>query len=163
MRSGRIWVDDINCDNTELAIIVECSHLYSGWGFENCDHYLDNSGFLVNKDMCRYFIDVPVRLVDGPYEYAGRVEVYYNGEWGTVCGDGWDLNNAQVICRQLGYGRASFTSYYGAGSGRMWLTNVNCIGSELAIEDCSHSGWGDVKSCSHLEGAGVRCSASNGN
>ena len=51
-----------------------------------------------------------------------------------------------MICRQLGYNRAHVASYYGAGSGRIWLTNVNCIGSELVIGNCSNSRWGNVES-----------------
>ena len=44
-----------------------------------------------------------VRLVDGPVESAGRVEICINGVWGTVCHYGWDNNEARVVCRQLGY------------------------------------------------------------
>ena len=93
------------------------------------------------------------------------MEVYHNGEWGTVCDDGWDLNDAQVVCRQLGYGQAinaRTNAFYEEGSGRAWLDNVNCDGAELTIGDCSHSGWGG-HNCDHHEGAGVQCSASNGN
>ena len=107
---------------------------------------------------------IAVRLVNGPTEYEGRVEVYHNGEWGTVCHDGWDLNDAQVVCRQLGYGvaiSAKTNAFYGAGSGRIWLDDMNCVGNELTVGDCSHSVWG-FEDCNHHEDAGVKCSALNG-
>ena len=104
-----------------------------------------------------------IRLVDGFTRYEGRVEVYYNGEWGTVCDDGWDLDDAQVVCRQLGYGQATAAltrAYYGQGSGNIWLSNVNCDGTESSIGNCPHLGWGIHTFCDHSEDASVRCSLS---
>ena len=101
-----------------------------------------------------------VRLVDGSTKYEGRVEVYHNGEWGTVCDDEWDLNDAQVVCRQLGFGlaiAARNSAFYGQGSGQIWLDEVHCVGTELTIEDCLQYGWG-YHDCSHFEDAGVQCS-----
>ena len=43
-----------------------------------------------------------MRLADGPDQYSGRVEVLYDGVWGTVCGEFWDIYDAMVVCRQLG-------------------------------------------------------------
>ena len=91
------------------------------------------------------------------------MEIYYNGEWGTVCGDDWDINDAQVVCRQLHFGKAIAArgeAFYGQGSDKIWLDNVNCIGTELTIENCSHNGWGN-DDCSHNEDAVIKCS--NGN
>ena len=102
-----------------------------------------------------------VRLVNGSTEYEGRVEVYYNGTWGTVCDNGWDLINAQVVCSELGYGYATAAiqgAFYGEGSGQIWLESVNCIGTEETIGNCLHGGWG-FHSCHHGEDASVRCSS----
>ena len=102
-----------------------------------------------------------VRLVGGPTEYEGRVEVFYNGVWGTVCDDDWDLNDAQVVCTELGLGKATaalHTAFYGRGSGQIWLDNVNCLGTEETIRNCSHRGWG-IENCFHLEDASVNCTA----
>ena len=102
-----------------------------------------------------------VRLVDGPTKLEGRVEVYYNGTWGTVCDDLWDLNDAQVVCTELGYGppvAAQHRAFYGQGSGQIWLDNVNCVGTEGTIVSCSHGGWG-IENCNHWEDASVNCTA----
>ena len=89
------------------------------------------------------------------------MEILYSGNWGTVCDDIWNMNNARVVCRQLGYSDAvSALSYahFGAGSGQIWLDNVNCAGSEDSIENCPHNGWGS-HNCGHHEDASVVCSS----
>ena len=91
------------------------------------------------------------------------MEVYYNGLWGTVCDDGWDLNDAQVVCSELGYGKATAAisrAIYGQGSGQIWLDDVKCVGTEQALGNCSHNGWG-LHNCGHGEDANVRCSTGN--
>ena len=102
---------------------------------------------------------VIVRLVNGSTRYEGRVEVYHNGEWGTVCDDGWDLNDAQVVCNELGLGKAVSSAYYGQGSGPIWLADLHCDGTEQTIENCIHLGW-ENHDCDHGYDVGVKCAAS---
>lgn len=104
-------------------------------------------------------IGVQIRLT-GSTHCSGRVEIYYNGAWGTVCDDGWDLNDAEVVCRQLGCGTAlsaPSSAYFGEGSGKIWLDEVACSGSERSLNECQHSGFG-IHNCGHDEDAGVVCS-----
>ena len=92
---------------------------------------------------------------------TGRVEVFYGGRWGTVCDNNWDMNDAVVVCRQLGYKygiRALGKGSVLFGSGKIWLDNVNCTGSESNLTSCAHNGWG-IHNCGHDEDAGVECSS----
>ena len=100
-----------------------------------------------------------LRLVGGFGNGAGRVEVFHNGAWGTVCDDGWDIQDALAVCRQLGYASAISAppmANFGQGRGFIWLDNVNCLGNESSIDECPHPGWG-IHDCHHGEDASVVC------
>ena len=104
-----------------------------------------------------------VRLAGSTYN-TGRVEVNYKGTWGTVCDDHWDINDAHVVCRQLGFRyalNAYQSAYYGEGTGRILLDNVHCLGNELSLYSCRHGGVGN-HDCDHSEDAGVRCGNTEG-
>ncbi|KAJ8029321.1 Deleted in malignant brain tumors 1 protein [Holothuria leucospilota] len=100
-----------------------------------------------------------IRLVGGTSSFEGRVEVLHNGVWGTVCDDYWDVNDARVVCRQLGFTDAETAlqnAFFGQGSGIIWLDDLHCSGSEPSLFQCSHSGYG-LHNCGHNEDASVRC------
>ncbi|NP_999762.1 scavenger receptor cysteine-rich protein type 12 precursor [Strongylocentrotus purpuratus] len=145
--SGEIVLDDVECTGDEVSLI-ECQH--AGLGTNNCGHSED-AGVICS---------VNVRLADGNSPAEGRVEVYFDGQWGTVCDDNWGLQNGHVICRAVGFGKAiavTDRARFGRGQGPIYLDNINCTGSETSLLNCSHSGLG-THDCDHSEDAGVICS-----
>ena len=100
-----------------------------------------------------------IRLVDGPTSKAGRVELWRDGQWNTVCDDGWNLNDANVACRSLGYSAASAAiggARYGQGTGRIILDDLVCSGNESSLYSCRHRGL-YVHNCGHREDASAVC------
>ncbi|KAF1533020.1 Deleted in malignant brain tumors 1 protein, partial [Eudyptula minor] len=151
---GPIWLDDVRCMGTEAAL-SECRA--KGWGVHGCEHGEDAG--VVCSDLDPGSSET-LRLVNGPHRCAGRVEVFHNQQWGTICDDGWDLNDAAVVCRQLGCGTAMSApglSGFGQGSGPIWLDGVSCLGTEATLAECPVKPWGH-HTCNHVEDAGVVCS-----
>ena len=101
-----------------------------------------------------------MRLANGDTPFQGRVEVFYQGIWGRVCDVFWDLDDAKVVCHQLGYETALAApkrAAFGEGTGKTWLNLVRCQGSENSISDCPHGGWGNAFGCDHDDDASAIC------
>ncbi len=100
-----------------------------------------------------------MRLVGANGRCAGRVEVLHDGQWGTVNDVGWELADAAVVCRELGCGEALSapkSADFGEGTGEIWISELQCTGSESTLTNCRFGGWG-IKA-NHSEDAGVVCS-----
>ncbi|KAK6169774.1 hypothetical protein SNE40_020763 [Patella caerulea] len=146
--TGQIWLDDIVCSGNEPSI-ADCQH--SKWGQHNCGHHEDAAV------VCK---PVEYRLADGSGPHEGRVEVFYNNEWGTVCDSKWGVIDAEVVCNGRGFSRvgaeAKMAGFFGPGTGPIWLSDVVCEGSEGSISECTHSGWRN-HNCTHANDAAVIC------
>ncbi|NXF64465.1 SRB4D protein, partial [Ciccaba nigrolineata] len=154
---GPIWLDNVLCSGTEAAL-SEC--LARPWGVHNCDHGEDASVVCTDVDTSGQHT---LRLVNGSSNCLGRVEVFHDHKWGTVCDDTWDLHDAAVVCRQLGCGMALSapgSAHFGPGEDPIWQDGVHCKGTESALTECELSSWGE-HNCAHSEDAGVVCSDSS--
>ena len=114
---------------------------------------------MIYVTICITYIVLAIRLAGSSSHNGGRVEVYYNGEWGTVCDDGWNYVDATVVCRQLGF-YSSVIAYgsavYGQGTGPIWLSRLSCIGNESSLTECSQLNI-RTKNCTHSDDASVYC------
>lgn len=100
-----------------------------------------------------------MRLVGGDSVCSGRVEILYNDQWGTVCDDNWDINDAEVVCREMKCGSAVEVkkgAFFGSGVGKIWLDRVRCSGTEGSLFNCPANPVGS-HNCGHYKDAGVVC------
>lgn len=103
-----------------------------------------------------------MRLVNGTTPLEGRVEVFYNNQWGTVCSQGANYYDARVICWHLGYADAlalKKESEFGEGTGPVWI-KPSCYGDETSLLQCRvATGLAAVceKNFGHTKDLGVVC------
>ncbi|XP_053388860.1 scavenger receptor cysteine-rich domain superfamily protein-like, partial [Mercenaria mercenaria] len=103
--------------------------------------------------------DTPIRLVDGPSAKAGRVEVLFNGTWGSVCMSGLTLKDTATMCEMLTNSSASFILKrweYKPREDNIIINNLNCTGQESDISDCKATRW-QQGHCQDNTAAGIAC------
>uniref|UniRef100_A0A9J8A328 SRCR domain-containing protein n=1 Tax=Cyprinus carpio carpio TaxID=630221 RepID=A0A9J8A328_CYPCA len=172
LRSAPNWLDHLNCRKHD-GTLWQCPSL--PWGQNNCydnevasftcfekespespQSHLTCSTSPHQRQCSKH---LPIRLRGGEGRCSGKLEVYHNAVWGSVCDDHWDISDAQVVCRQLGCGaalRADGNSVFGAGEGVVWMNRVECRGNEIHLWDCPLS-LNNHTDCSHKEHAGLTC------
>ncbi|XP_040277038.1 CD5 antigen-like isoform X1 [Bufo bufo] len=147
--SGAIWMNEVKCTGDERSLSEcpvtpltkhKCAHKQEVWV------------------TCRE--PFQARLVDGPSRCIGRLEVYHDGQWGSVCDDHWDDKDANVICSQINCGSCQpymrRRKRFGQSQGKIWLDDVECSGDEPSLEECKHRVW-SYNDCTHMEDVSVYC------
>ncbi|XP_066515937.1 antigen WC1.1-like [Hoplias malabaricus] len=171
VESAPNWLDFVKC-RTHDSTLWHCPS--SPWGQNSCDNAYEVAHITCTDEgksphshptcfssphqkQCSSHL--PLRLSGGEGSCSGRLEVYYNSKWGSICEDLWDIRDAQVVCRQLGCGpaqRADGSAVFGAGEGNFCLNRVKCRGNEIHLWDCPHS-LKNHTDRSHRQDAGVTC------
>ncbi|KAL5460311.1 hypothetical protein EMCRGX_G033753 [Ephydatia muelleri] len=158
--SGLIFLDDVGCQGNE-SNLVSCPRSDQEIGHTYCTHYSD-AGVICHTQNYSVCLDGAVRLAGATGNFLGRVEICINNHWGTVCDSDWDNSEARVVCRQLGFSNSHAIAVsqgsFGAGSGRIYLNNLVCMGSESSLLGCPQASIG-LLDCTHYQDAGVVCIA----
>ncbi|EDO37716.1 predicted protein [Nematostella vectensis] len=149
--TGKVYMDDVECSGKEKDI-SECQHKMEWQG--NCNHFEDVS-LICNAPK---LFGHKMRLAGGYNRFEGRVEIFMNNRWGTVCGDTWEMDEATVVCRQqgVGFAKEAVTDWFGRGTGYFWLDDLKCNGTEDSLDECPRKPWGETN-CQAKNMAGVVC------
>ncbi|NXB26353.1 WC11 protein, partial [Rhagologus leucostigma] len=173
--SGPMWLDHIECTEQHSSL-WQCQS--DPWDPQSCDNRAEETHITCpgRREVTSpaAFAECPnstscsdrekLRVMGGEDECSGRVEIWHQGSWGTICDDTWDVADANVVCRQLGCGSAVSAlseAAFGEGTGPIWLEKVHCKGTELSLWDCPAKPLFGKK-CDHKEDAAVNCSGYKG-
>ncbi|KAK7061156.1 copper ion binding [Halocaridina rubra] len=167
---GTYWLDNLFCYGTEQNL-TECRH--DGWGIHDCE-LSESAGVVCKSDITSTTTAIPtlpprdqpiindkvkiahklegklkLRVVGGRTDTEGRVEVLLPGmsNWTLICGDGWTLFEAMVVCKHLdmGYAQgATSAGFFGGNSSDIAISGVKCTGNEERLDQCLHDVIGDV-------------------
>nr|WNS50080.1 deleted in malignant brain tumors 1 protein-like protein 3 [Halisarca dujardinii] len=148
---GEIWIDELQCTSDQVWL-PDCRR--NAWGDEDC-HNGQEIGIRCNPVL-------NLRLTGGRHSFEGRVEQYHAGRWGTVCDDTWDMKDARVACNQLGLGEPAkaitgTSRYFSLRKGSPILSRIDCVGTEIALGGCYHTGWRANTCPASSDNAGVVC------
>ncbi|CAC5424588.1 unnamed protein product [Mytilus coruscus] len=148
---GTIWLNNVNCSGSESELL-NCTFNTDA---SNCRHYGDVGIHCFLN--CSPDGEGGLRITEGFAGNQGRLEIYYKGEWGTLCDDQFENVDAEIACRQLGYCLALKlpSNKVNDGIGTIWVNNVNCSGSESYLLNCTYNH--DISHCRHYNDVGIHC------
>ncbi|KAF5291677.1 hypothetical protein FQA39_LY14314 [Lamprigera yunnana] len=169
----QFWMDNVYCDGSEDDI-TSCR--FDGWGSHDCEAHeaagvicyeevrVNDTEMIEKRIKENVMGTMPkfmrIRLANGRIKNEGRVEVKIrNGTWGVICGDGWSLLEANVVCRSLSLGYASDamqTNYFGGNLTKDSFFGVSCQGTEKSLRQCQYD-IGNTGYCPGNEVAAVYC------
>jgi hypothetical protein len=161
--SGPVWIGNVRCNGSELRI-EDCAFDSHPAG-PNCGHNHDagvecQSGYLTSSPD-----STGVRLFNHGKNntIGGRVEIQIGGRWGTICDRGWDLEDANIVCKQLrSPGAVAVVKNAAFGvptepSIRLHRTDVDCGVDKTTLQDCFYDQRNLYKCTGMQQYAGVIC------